>query len=176
MKNRIIETRKIRLGDIRINSANPRFHPQEQKDTLNAVTREVGWLGTPVAYYSERNGGALTYIDGNLRASQYQDEIVDVAITDLTDAEAQYALLTYDPIAGMAEIATENMDALLKSVQSGEEAVQQLLSSLAVKAGLYEQAEQSTTESPVDGTEFDESIEESVEYVTCPQCGHKWPK
>lgn len=137
MKNRIIEYKRMRLGDVKINAANPRMHPKEQKDTLNAVTREVGWLGTPIAYYSERNGGALVFVDGNLRGAEYPDEIVEVAITDLTDAEAQYALLVYDPLSGMAEIAAENMDALLRSVTSGEEAVQQLLSTLAVKAGLY---------------------------------------
>jgi len=27
-----------------------------------------------------------------------------------------------------------------------------------------------------DGKEYDESVENEVEYITCPQCGHKWPK
>lgn len=28
----------------------------------------------------------------------------------------------------------------------------------------------------VDFKEYDESVENEVEYLTCPQCGHKWPK
>jgi hypothetical protein len=27
-----------------------------------------------------------------------------------------------------------------------------------------------------DGKEYDESVENEVEYLTCPECGHKWPK
>ena len=27
-----------------------------------------------------------------------------------------------------------------------------------------------------DGKEYDESVENEVEYIICPQCGHKWPK
>ena len=28
----------------------------------------------------------------------------------------------------------------------------------------------------VDFKEYDESVENEVEYLTCPECGHKWPK
>ena len=24
--------------------------------------------------------------------------------------------------------------------------------------------------------EYDESVVDEVEYITCPECGHKWPK
>ena len=27
-----------------------------------------------------------------------------------------------------------------------------------------------------DGKEYDESVADEVEYLTCPSCGHKWPK
>jgi hypothetical protein len=27
-----------------------------------------------------------------------------------------------------------------------------------------------------DFKEYDESVEDEVEYITCPECGHKWPK
>jgi len=30
--------------------------------------------------------------------------------------------------------------------------------------------------SKVEFPEFDESVADSVEYITCPKCGHKWPK
>jgi hypothetical protein len=28
----------------------------------------------------------------------------------------------------------------------------------------------------VEFKEYDESVADEVEYITCPQCGHKWPK
>lgn len=27
-----------------------------------------------------------------------------------------------------------------------------------------------------DGKEYDESVEDEVEFIECPECGHKWPK
>ena len=32
------------------------------------------------------------------------------------------------------------------------------------------------TELPDEFPEYDESIADDVEYITCPECGHKWPK
>jgi hypothetical protein len=30
--------------------------------------------------------------------------------------------------------------------------------------------------SGVEFPEYDESVEDEVEYITCPECGHRWPK
>lgn len=137
IRNRIVEHRKVRLGDIKINPANYKVHTEAQRNAINAATREIGWIGVPLVYKSERNGGVLTYVDGNMRGAQYPDMETEVAITDLTDAEADYALLTYDPLAQMAGIAVEKMDEVLRSIKSNEAVIQELLSRQAADAGLY---------------------------------------
>ena len=42
------------------------------------------------------------------------------------------------------------------------------------KAFLLKMAEQ--TPPNVEFPEYDESVADQVEYITCPECGHKWPK
>jgi len=106
------------------------------------VLGEVGKISALHAWYSERNGGKLTYFDGHLRRDLRPDEEWTILITDLTDEEADYALSTFDPIAAMADADAAALDALLQSVNSGEEAVQQILADLAQSVGLYEEVDQ----------------------------------
>lgn len=138
IRNRIIERRRMRLGDVALNPRNWKDHPEDQGAALDGILEEVGWVGTPIAYYSARNGGALTWADGNLRGQRYSDLEQEVAITDLTDAEADLILLTYDPIAAMAHANAEKLDAVLRDAESGNAAVMALMAQVAEEAGLYE--------------------------------------
>jgi hypothetical protein len=61
-----------------------------------------------------------------------------VLVLDVTDEEADYLLATHDPLAAMATADAGALDALLSSVNSGEAAVQAMLSQLAARSGLYE--------------------------------------
>jgi hypothetical protein len=68
----------------------------------------------------------------------------------------------------MATADAGALDALLSSVQSGDAAVTAMLAELAVNAGIVPP--------DVDWKEYDESAADDVEYIECPECGHKWPK
>jgi len=137
LKNRIVEHRKVRLGDIAENPRNHRTHDESQKDTLHAIVDEIGWLGTPLVYESERLGGKLTFVDGNMRGAEYPNEVVEVAVTDLTDKEADYALLTYDPLSQMAELSASAITELAAAFETESEAVQNLLATQRSGAGLF---------------------------------------
>jgi len=126
IRNRIVEQRRVRLGDIRVNPSNYKLHTPQQRGALEAVVGEVGWLGVPLVYRSERTG-ELTFVDGNLRGSEYPDLEVVVAVTDLTDEEADYALLTYDPLAAMSGIVADQLDALLRGVHTDSDIVRAML-------------------------------------------------
>lgn len=136
IRDRITGIESLRLGDVLDNPRNPKTHPQAQGDALNGIVREIGWAGVPLVYHSERMGGKLAFVDGHLRKRQFPNLTVRAAITDLTDAEADLLLLTFDPIAALAQPEKQAMDALLKSVNSGEAAVQELLAKVAADAGL----------------------------------------
>lgn len=167
IRNRITEVRKMRLGDVAQCPFNWKYHPESQGKAFDGVVREIGWMGVPLAYHSEKVGG-LAWADGNMRGKRLPDHVADVALTDLTDEEVRYALLTYDPIAAMAEANREVLGALLQGVQSDEAAVQEMLSELAEREMLYPP--------DVEFPEYDESIADEVEYLECPECGHRWPK
>lgn len=136
VRDRIIDVKTIKLGDIADNPRNPKNHPKRQGEAIRGVVKEVGWAGVPLVYKSERLNGNLAFVDGHLRKREFPDLAVRVAITDLTDSEADLLLLTYDPIAQMAEAAKEKMDDLLRDVNSSEESVTALLAEMAEKAGL----------------------------------------
>ena len=126
----------MRLGDIAPNPRNPKRHPDRQRRVMEGILAEVGWTGVPLAYHSERAGGKLVLVDGHLRQTIAPDAEVEVAITDLTDAEADYLLLTYDPVASLAEQAREATEALLRDVQARQEAVAEMLAERAEAVGV----------------------------------------
>lgn len=164
VRNRVTEVRRVRFGDVLAHPHNYRRHPANQRKALEGVVGEVGFASVPLAYYSERNGGALTWLDGHLRSEAFPAYEGDVAVLDVDDAEAALLLATLDPLAALATHDAEALDGLLRDVQTGDAAVQQLLADLA--APLY----------APDFKEYDESVEAEVEYIECPECGHRWPK
>lgn len=119
-RNRVVERRRIKGKELHKNPLNWRRHPLAQKAAIGEVLREVGQVGELYAYYSERNGGKLTLVDGELRAGDFGEQEWDVAILDVTDAEADRVLLTRDPLAAMAETSREAL-AKLTAVAQGRE-------------------------------------------------------
>jgi hypothetical protein len=78
--------------------------------------QEIGFAGAELSYYSARNSGALTLIDGHMLQEEVGDTEIPCLITDLTDEEADKLLLTYDALAGLAEADTTKLDSLLQEL------------------------------------------------------------
>lgn len=85
-------------------------------------------------------------IDGHMRADTDPTAVWPVLVLDVTEAEADKLLLTYDPISAMAESNKEALDKLLRDVDTGSEALQQMLAELAEDAGLYQDSPEATDE------------------------------
>ena len=135
IRDRIVELRRVKAADLRLNPHNFRTHPQAQRDALTGLLQEIGYADALIAYDDPAHG--LTLIDGHLRAETTPDLEVPVLITDLSAAEATLLLATLDPLAAMAGAHAETLDVLLHEVKTGEAAVQALLADLAAQAGLY---------------------------------------
>jgi DNA modification methylase len=131
IRDRVKELRRVRASDLADNCNNWRVHPQHQREALRALLNAIGFAGAELAYYSERNSGRLTLIDGHLRKLEVGDAEIPCLVTDLNDEEADLLLLTYDPIAALAEADKGALDGLLSQVHSESAAVQDLLKSLA---------------------------------------------
>lgn len=67
LRNRVKDFKMIPSADLEENSGNWRVHPYAQKKAMEELLQSVGIAGALTAYYSERNGGKLTLIDGHER-------------------------------------------------------------------------------------------------------------
>ena len=148
------------------NPANWRIHPKGQQDALAGVLSEVGYVQNVIV--NQRTGHL---VDGHLRVSlalRDNQPTIPVTYIDVDEAEEALILATLDPLAAMAATDASKLAELLESVSTGDAAVMAMLSELAVNEGIVPPA--------VEFKEFDESVAETVEFNTCPECGHRWPK
>jgi hypothetical protein len=166
IKDRIVELRRVKASELRPNPRNWRRHPTEQAEALRGVLTEVGFAG---AVLVRETPDGLELIDGHLRTDLAGDAIIPVLVLDVTEAEADKLLATFDPIGAMAVADAEDLATLLKSVETENEAVRVLLKEMEA-ANTFEMP------ADADGKEFDESCANDVEMTECPSCGHKFPK
>jgi len=134
LRNRVVERRRLLGSDLVPNEKNWREHGPEQTAALRAVLNEIGMAGELLAYKSERNGGKLTLINGHKRSSDFPGELWDVAITDLSDVEADKLLAVLDPIGGMGGTDPAKMVALCAEIDAETEELQALIDLLGAEA------------------------------------------
>lgn len=149
-RERVQKFERIRVGDILANDRNAKNHPKKQNDAVSQSLDAIGKAGTLMAYYSARNGGNLTLWDGHARQGLNQNEIWWVAITDLTDAEADQMLLTYDPIAAMAEWDKELLSQLLDANDTLGGDLAALADNIAAGSGLFGDTDYSKKNNEID--------------------------
>lgn len=162
--NRIVGYTTKRASELAANPSNWRKHPQKQRDAVQASLRELGWIGAVVE--NVRTG---FLVDGHERVWQAmkQDEEVPVLLVDLSEEEERLALAVFDPITYMAETDSAILDALLREVNTGEAALQELLAELAEDAGI----------TPPDFEPVDASEQPRLDQkkpVVCPHCGEEF--
>jgi DNA modification methylase len=124
IRDRIKELRRVNASELHRNPRNWRVHPAVQARALRALLTEIGYADALIA--RELPDGQLQLIDGHLRAETTPDEQVPVLVLDVSEEEADKLLLTLDPLAAMAETDAERVKALLETVRTDDEAVQEL--------------------------------------------------
>jgi DNA modification methylase len=131
-RDRIVELRRVRAGDLKKNPRNWRRHPKRQVDALRALLAQVGYAA---ALLAREQDGELILIDGHLRRSLRADQVVPVLVLDVTEEEADLLLATLDPLTSLAEADPDALRDLLSRVSSSSEAVRKLFAELAASAG-----------------------------------------
>lgn len=124
--SRVVETRRMRYGDLIANPKNWRRHTKKQTAILNAVMQDVGDVGAVIAYQGERG---LTLLDGHGRQKLDPDHEGIVLITDLDETEAAIVLASFDSIGALAETDRDALHALIKEVDA-EGAIKSALEAL----------------------------------------------
>ena len=130
-RNRIVDHRRIRAGDLIPHELNWRVHPPGQREALRAIYREVGFARSLLAY--QLADGRLQLIDGHLRGLD-PDMLVDVEVLDVTPDEARKLLLSMDSLAGLAETNMEAAKALRRQAACDSPALAALWDSVAASA------------------------------------------
>jgi hypothetical protein len=125
IRDRVVELRRVRAGELLPHPKNWRRHPKIQADALRGLLEEIGMADALLV--RQLPDGQLQLVDGHLRASTVADEEVPVLVLDLNDAEADKLLLSLDPLAGMAVADGERLQELLDSVRFTAPAIQALL-------------------------------------------------
>ena len=125
VQDRVTEMRLVPADQLIANPANWRRHPQAQQRALAAVLDEVGFAGAVIA--REDEDGGLVIIDGHARAEMVGEATVPVLVTDLTEAEADVVLATYDPIGAMAQKDHEAFATLAARIDTANETLLGLL-------------------------------------------------
>ena len=132
IKDRITELRRVKAGDLLPNPKNWRKHPKSQAEALQGVLAEVGYVD---ALLARETPDGLMLIDGHLRAETTPDADVPVLILDVSEVEADKILATFDPLGAMAEADPSKLDDLLREVETGSEALAEMLQELGKDAG-----------------------------------------
>jgi hypothetical protein len=128
IRDRVLEFRRVASEELEDNARNWRTHPYAQRRALEEVLENIGIAGALTAYYSKRNGGKLTLIDGHERRTHQADW--PTLILDVTDEEADMLLLTLDPIAGLANTDDTALRKLLDSTHAATPGIEDLLQTL----------------------------------------------
>lgn len=130
IRDRVKELRRVPAGELLPNERNWRKHPKAQQEALQGILAEIGYAGALIAYETPKG---LKLIDGHLRASTTPETMVPVLVLDVDDAEAAKLLASLDPLAAMAEADAGALDSLLRDVQTGNQALADMLVDLKDK-------------------------------------------
>jgi len=133
MKDRIVEIVRLRAGDLVANPSNWRRHPERQKRALRAFLDKLGFAAPLIA---RREAGELVLIDGHLRASLDPEQVVPVAVLDVSAEEADLLLASLDPISAMARPDPEALSALLSRVSASGEVIDDFFEQLRRQAAV----------------------------------------
>jgi len=135
-RDRIVGHGKEAPDQLLANPRNFRIHSKTQQNALLGVIREVGLVDEVIV--NQRTGFV---VNGHLRvalALRENQPTIPVKYIDVDEAEEAEILATFDPIGALAATDASKLDELLRDVQSGEQAVQEMLAELARQNGLYQ--------------------------------------
>jgi DNA modification methylase len=142
IRDRVKELRRVPAKELLANPRNWRRHPRAQTEALRGLLAEIGYADALLA--RELPDGRLMLIDGHLRRDTTPEAVVPVLVLDVNKEEADKILLTLDPLAAMAESDASRIKALLETVHTDGEAVEELFRRTAGQPlwqQLYPQAE-----------------------------------
>ena len=195
-RNRIVDVLDVPGSLIRVNGANWRTHPAEQKAALAGSLSTVGVVDVLKVVPHPTEPGAYLLVDGHARAELLgPDAVVKVAVLDLTPEEQRLVLATFDPLTQMSGIDRLALDKLLVGLSSDDSALQGLIDDMwsfgldeSLKAGEVAPAPEAKSRRPRVKNNSDRRVEgggvfgeagsnssaEEHQGGRCPTCGREY--
>jgi len=133
-RDRIIDLRRVKASELVPNEKNPRTHGEHQAAAMRGILAEVGWVDGLIV--RQLPDGRLKIINGHLRQGIAAEELVPVLVTDLSEAESDKVLLTFDPITELAGTNTAELEKLIARVKIETPDLQKMIDELAKQAGI----------------------------------------
>lgn len=104
-RSRIVGTGKIAVDDVLFHPMNPKIHPDIQRETLREIIGALGQLAPIIV--NQRNGMLVDGEERSWLASAIQAETgerveLDVIYVDLSEAEHEQALISFDAVGDLA--------------------------------------------------------------------------
>jgi hypothetical protein len=100
-RDRIVDFRRVRAGDLVPHPYNYRLHSEAQRATMRAALEEIGHADALITM--KLPDGRLMLINGHVRADIDPNAQIPVLILDVSREEADELLLLMDPLAEMAQ-------------------------------------------------------------------------
>lgn len=116
IRQRIIETKLVPASELKRHPLNFRTHPGDQRRDVSELLTKIGQVSPLIV--RRLPDGSLVLIDGHLRADIADDKLILVAITDLTEEEANIVLAMLDYTASQATINPELVKILAENTRS----------------------------------------------------------
>lgn len=111
--NRIVKSEMADPEELLANPFNFRKHPKHQREALDGVLNEIGWIQDVIV-----NTTTGHLIDGHLRVelAMSKQEQVPVKYVELSEQEEKIALASVDPISALAEQDQLMLDELIEDI------------------------------------------------------------
>lgn len=139
-RDRIKDLRRVPAKNLVANEKNWREHDVRQQDAMLELLSEIGYADALVAY--ELSDGRLKLINGHMRAGLTPDHEVPVLVLDVTEAEADKLLATFDPVSSFAATNKLKLKSLLDSLQINNHDMRNALSRMAADNARVDQSMQ----------------------------------
>ena len=164
LKDRVIGLDRVKGSSLIPNPSNWRNHPERQKTALNAILEEVGIVGALLVYKTPLG---LMLIDGHLRAEQLTDDLVPVLVLDVTEEEANFLMVTHDPITALGQADSIALQKLSSEIEFINPVLEKFKDDFLAGLGNI----QLEKIAPENFPEVDESLDTTYQ---CDACGYKW--
>ena len=165
-KSKIVGHDRVPAGQLLANPFNHRRHPHKQRDVVEGSIRELGFLKSVIV--NKTTGHVIDGHERIMQALQHGENVlVDVEYIELSEAQEKLALLVLDKSSELATVDDDAFEQLMKDVQTGEQAVADMLTEWAQDLGLVSPDFQPASED--DQSRLDEKSK-----VACPECGHEF--